>query len=125
LERVGLGSIALELLDLELAKEHSAADWSIRPLTEEMLATMTARNEQAYERFVRAMARNRGVSAAKVKSDFGAGEMMSPGEAKKAGLIDRIATLQDVLEGLVSAKKKSAAGVRWSMAAARLKLAEA
>ena len=37
LERVGLGSIALELLDLELAKEHSAADWSIRPLTEEML----------------------------------------------------------------------------------------
>jgi ribonuclease D len=37
LERVGLGSIALELLDLELAKEHSAADWSLRPLSEEML----------------------------------------------------------------------------------------
>lgn len=37
LERVGLGSLALELLDLELAKEHSAADWSIRPLTDAML----------------------------------------------------------------------------------------
>lgn len=37
LERVGLGSICLELLDLELAKEHSAADWSLRPLSEEML----------------------------------------------------------------------------------------
>lgn len=37
LERVGLGSIALELLDIELAKEHSAADWSLRPLSEEML----------------------------------------------------------------------------------------
>ena len=37
LERVGLGSIALELVDLELAKEHSAADWSLRPLSEEML----------------------------------------------------------------------------------------
>lgn len=36
-ERVGLGSLALELLDLELAKEHSAADWSQRPLSEEML----------------------------------------------------------------------------------------
>ena len=36
-ERVGLGSLALELLDLELAKEHSAADWSIRPLSEAML----------------------------------------------------------------------------------------
>jgi ribonuclease D len=37
LERVGLGSICLELLDIELAKEHSAADWSLRPLSEEML----------------------------------------------------------------------------------------
>ena len=26
-ERVGLGSLVLELLDIELAKEHSAADW--------------------------------------------------------------------------------------------------
>lgn len=36
-ERVGLGSLALELLDFELAKEHSAADWSMRPLSQEML----------------------------------------------------------------------------------------
>ena len=36
-ERVGLGSLALELLGIELAKEHSASDWSQRPLTEEML----------------------------------------------------------------------------------------
>jgi ribonuclease D len=36
-ERVGLGSLAAELLDVELAKEHSAADWSLRPLTEAML----------------------------------------------------------------------------------------
>jgi ribonuclease D len=37
LERVGLGSLAFELLEIELAKEHSAADWSIRPLTDAML----------------------------------------------------------------------------------------
>lgn len=36
-ERFGLSSIALELLDFEMAKEHSAADWSVRPLKEEML----------------------------------------------------------------------------------------
>lgn len=36
-ERVGLGSLVLELLGIELAKEHSAADWSIRPLSEAML----------------------------------------------------------------------------------------
>lgn len=37
LERVGLGSLCESLLELELAKEHSAADWSKRPLTKEML----------------------------------------------------------------------------------------
>jgi ribonuclease D len=37
MEKFGLGSIALELLDLEMAKEHSAADWSIRPIKPEML----------------------------------------------------------------------------------------
>ena len=37
LERFGLGSLCLELLDVELAKEHSAADWSVRPLPPEML----------------------------------------------------------------------------------------
>lgn len=36
-EKFGLSSIALEMLDLEMAKEHSAADWSQRPLPEEML----------------------------------------------------------------------------------------
>ena len=37
LERVGLGSVCEALLEIELAKEHSAADWSQRPLTQEML----------------------------------------------------------------------------------------
>ncbi|MFM1784921.1 MAG: hypothetical protein RLZZ579_1198 [Actinomycetota bacterium] len=37
LEKVGLGSLALAVLDLELAKEHSASDWSIRPISREML----------------------------------------------------------------------------------------
>lgn len=37
IEKFGLSSIAQELLDLEMEKEHSAADWSIRPLSPEML----------------------------------------------------------------------------------------
>lgn len=36
-ERFGLAAIVFELEQVELAKEHSAADWSIRPLTKEML----------------------------------------------------------------------------------------
>jgi ribonuclease D len=37
LARVGLGSVVEELLGLHLAKEHSAADWSTRPLPESWL----------------------------------------------------------------------------------------
>ena len=36
-ERVGLGALSEELLEIQLAKEHSAVDWSIRPLKEEWL----------------------------------------------------------------------------------------
>lgn len=37
LPRVGLGTVVSELLGLHLAKEHSAADWSTRPLPDEWL----------------------------------------------------------------------------------------
>lgn len=36
-ERVGLGALSESLLELQLAKEHSAVDWSIRPLKDEWL----------------------------------------------------------------------------------------
>jgi ribonuclease D len=36
-ERVGLGALSESLLELQLAKEHSAVDWSIRPLKQEWL----------------------------------------------------------------------------------------
>jgi ribonuclease D len=38
LPKVALGTLLLELLEISLAKEHSAADWSTRPLPEEWLA---------------------------------------------------------------------------------------
>lgn len=37
LPRVGLGSLCESLLEISLAKEHSAVDWSIRPLQQEWL----------------------------------------------------------------------------------------
>jgi ribonuclease D len=36
-ERVGLGALCESLLEISLAKEHSAVDWSIRPLKQEWL----------------------------------------------------------------------------------------
>lgn len=37
LHRVGLGTVVAELLGLHLAKEHSAADWSTRPIPQEWI----------------------------------------------------------------------------------------
>lgn len=37
LPRVGLGAVTEQLLGLKLAKEHSAVDWSVRPLKEDWL----------------------------------------------------------------------------------------
>jgi ribonuclease D len=36
-ERVGLGAVCAALLNMQLAKEHSAVDWSIRPLHDDWL----------------------------------------------------------------------------------------
>jgi len=95
------------------------------PLDEDMLLTMQSRNADAYDRFTKAVARGRGVSVDKVASDFGGGEMMLADEAKKAGLIDRVATLQEVLEDLTQPSRgKAAAGTRFAAAQNRLKLAE-
>lgn len=42
LERVGLGAVVSELLDIHLAKEHSAVNWSTRPLHDDWLAYAAA-----------------------------------------------------------------------------------
>jgi signal peptide peptidase SppA len=53
-----------------------------------------------YEHFVKAVARGRGVTGAKVESDFGQGRMSTAKEAVAAGMADRVATLEQVLHRL-------------------------
>lgn len=61
LPRVGLGTVVAELLGLHLAKEHSAADWSTRPLPEDWLyyaaldvEVLPALRDAVYSRLVEA-----------------------------------------------------------------------
>ena len=81
-------------------------------MDDDMLKTMVKRNEEAYDRFVRAVARNRNVSLSKVKDDFGGGEMMSAKEAVAVGLADRVATFRDVIaeerERIAGGRKRAA-----------------
>jgi signal peptide peptidase SppA len=54
-----------------------------------------------YVPFVNALAAGRRVSAKKVREEFGQGRMLTAEKAVAVGLADRIATLQEVVDGMV------------------------
>lgn len=73
-----------------------------QPLSEETLAHYQSRVLAIHAEFVEAVARNRGVTVAKVNADFGQGRTLRAVDAMKAGLVDRIATYEEVLAELGS-----------------------
>ncbi len=70
------------------------------PLTEDAKNHLQQLTSEYYETFVAAVARNRKTTAAKVKSEFGQGMVFSSGRAKEIGMIDRIATMEQVIRDL-------------------------
>lgn len=67
------------------------------PLTEEAKASIQGHVDEAFHTFVKAVARGRGVTASDVKAGFGEGGVVGPKEAVSLGMVDRIASLDDVL----------------------------
>lgn len=101
--------------------ERKVLGHSYAPLSDEGLEMMQKSNEGTYAKFVATVARNRGVSQAKVEKDFGGGGMLSADEAVKAGLADGIATMADVMDReLGSLKKAGRKSVKNRMAIAAL-----
>lgn len=83
------------------------------PLDEDAKAEMQ-RGVDAYDAmFTKAVAKGRGVSPDAVRTGFGQGRMMMAADAVKAGMADKVATLQEVVRGLggtlVPAKREQAA----------------
>lgn len=72
--------------------------------SQEAIAHEQVEIDACYDDFVAGVARNRGLTASKVKADFGKGRPMSARQALAAGLIDRIATLPDVIRRMESGK---------------------
>jgi signal peptide peptidase SppA len=64
----------------------------LQPLTDEARAAIQHRVDQAYTRFVRAVAAGRHVSEAAVRSGFGQGRLLSADDCLAAGMVDRIET---------------------------------
>ena len=73
--------------------------------------------DQYYEGFVSAVARNRDVTNSKVKADYGQGRVLTARDAKVVGMVDRVATLEQVISDLLPRGGSS------SVARARLALA--
>ncbi len=81
-----------------------------QPLGEEALASIQSSVNQTYDAFVNAVARNRGVKPALVKSGFGEGRMVSAQQAVDLGMADRIETLQETIGRLLGNVSPSALG---------------
>jgi len=81
------------------------------PLSPEARAVKQATVDVAYAQFTTDVARGLGVSAKEVRSGYGEGRALSAKDAKAAGLIDRIATMDETLGRLVG-RSASSRGLR-------------
>lgn len=94
LEMLGVGTTIIS------AGEKKAEGNSLEPLSEAAEASLQAMADEMFNMFVGDVARNRGVTVATVKSDFGQGDVFLAKDAKKFGLVDRIDTMEGVLARL-------------------------
>jgi len=70
------------------------------PLSEEARAMLQERVDKFGKMFVNAVARGRNTDAANVNANFGQGRMMLADDAKQAGMVDRVSTMERTLRRL-------------------------
>jgi ClpP class serine protease len=80
-----------------VAGKYKVENNPLEPMTTEGRAAWQSSVDETYREFLGAMARNRGVSLAKVRDEFGEGRTMSAPKAKAVGMIDRVDTMDGVL----------------------------
>lgn len=68
------------------------------PLADDVRARIQGKIDSAYDVFVRAVARNRGVSLAAVREGFGEGDTVDAQPALAERMVDRVATLEETLQ---------------------------
>lgn len=83
------------------AGKYKAEGNSAEPLDDEARAYMQQRVNDYYGMFVNSVAKGRGVSAAQVRSGMGQGRMLGAKDAKAAGMVDRVETLDQTITRLL------------------------
>lgn len=90
------------------------------PLSDEARAQIQSDVDKFYSMFVRDVAKGRGISVSDVKANFGEGRMLLASDAKAAGMVDRIETLDQTVSRLSRTGKfsnsRKAAAIQTEMA---------
>ncbi len=105
-------ALAKEGINITLisAGKYKTAGNPFAPLSDDERAIIQARVDTAYGQFLKDVARGRGVSVSDVRNGYGEGRALDAKAAKAAGLIDRIATMDDTIGRLVG--RKSTGGLQ-------------
>jgi capsid assembly protease len=82
------------------------------PLASEAIDNWQSEVESIYRDFLASVAKARGVSVAQVRSDYGQGRTMLAGDALKAGMVDRVATLSTAISELGGSKMRGVKRMR-------------
>jgi capsid assembly protease len=93
------------------AGKYKAEGHPSQPLSDETRAFLQSQVDSVYSMFVKAVASQRGVSQGAVREGYGQGRSLLAADAVKAGLADRVGTLDDVL-AKYGVKKASGSGAR-------------
>lgn len=91
--------IKLTMIRSEISPQKNEAH-PFAPLSQEATAFLQARVDEAGVDFVKAVAAGRKTTQANVKEKFGQGRIYGAREALARGMVDRVATLGDVIGGL-------------------------
>lgn len=101
--------------------ENKAEGIDVEPLSDSAREHFQERVDQYGEMFVNAVAKYRGVTAAKVRGEFGQGRVFGPTEARRLGMIDRVESFTDTLSRLTggNATRSARAAAQRDLAVAK------
>lgn len=91
------------------AGKHKVDGNSFEPLSEARKAELQAMADTTYAKFTADVARGRGVKVSEVRNGFGEGRALPATDALAAGMIDRIATMDDLVGEILG---KATGGMR-------------
>lgn len=92
--------------------EHKVEGNPYEPLSDGARAHLQKRIDEVHADFVRNVAQGRGTSERNVRDNFGRGRMLSAPDALAAGMIDGIATADQVIESLLGGRPLAGRGSR-------------